>query len=133
MEAIANAYHWKVSPTKRKGGRTLVLIAKLTNVDDALAAYEEMKHAADEGDRPNEGALAMLGDRLFEAGDYQDAIRALEKNTLDYPSSAAAQLALGKAYAATSMRERAIESFEKALALDPGSEAKAEIAKLKQP
>jgi CubicO group peptidase (beta-lactamase class C family) len=133
MEAIANAYHWKVMPTKRKGGRTLVLIAKLVDVDAALAAYEEMKRAPDAGDRPNEGTLAMLGDRLFEAGDRQSAIKALEKNALEYPASAAVQLALGKAYAATSRRDRALESFGKALALDPNSDAKDEIAKLKLP
>ena len=133
MEAISNAYQWKVSPTKRQGGRTLVLIAKLTNVDDALAAYDEMKGAPDEGDRPTEGTLAMLGDRLLEAGDRQAAIKALERNTIEYPSSASAQLALGKAYAVTSLRERALQSFEKALALDSGSDAKAEIEKLKHP
>jgi CubicO group peptidase (beta-lactamase class C family) len=130
MEAIGNAYQWKVRPTKRKGGRLLVLIAKATNIDTALAAYEDLKKAPEPGDRPNEGSLAMLGDRLFEAGDRESAIKALEKNAAEYPASAAARLALGKAYASTSRNDLARENFEKALALDPASDARSEIARL---
>ncbi|HTU65405.1 MAG TPA: serine hydrolase [Steroidobacteraceae bacterium] len=130
MEAIGNAYDWKVRPTKRKGGRTLVLIAKAVDIDAALAAYEDLKQAPDAGDRPNEGSLAMLGDRLFEAGDRESAIKALERNVVDYPASAAARLALGKAYAATSRNDLARDNFEKALALDPASDARTELEKL---
>jgi CubicO group peptidase (beta-lactamase class C family) len=132
MEAIAIAYDWKVMPTRRIGGRFLVLVAKVKGVDAALAAYEELKRAPTEKERPNEYTLSMLGDRLFEGGDKQGAIKALEKNTLEYPKSAAVYLNLGKAYAATSQQSLAIENFERAVVLDPAmEEAKSELARLK--
>jgi tetratricopeptide (TPR) repeat protein len=134
MEAIANAYGWKVMPAKRRGGRYLVLVAKLKGIDAALATYDELKRAPNEKDRPNELILGMLGDRLFEGGDKQSAIKALEKNAMEYPTSAAVNLSLGKAYAATSQQDRAIESFEKSLALDPAMvEARNELAKFRPP
>lgn len=134
MQAIANVYGWKVMPTKRGGGRYLVLIAKFKGIDAALATYDELKRAPNEKDRPNEQTLGMLGDRLFEGGDKQSAIKALEKNAMEYPKSAAVYLGLGKAYAATSQQDRAIESFEKSLALEPTmADARSELAKLKHP
>lgn len=134
MEAIANAYGWKVMPTKRIGGRYLLLVAKVAGVDAALAAFDDLKRAPTEGERPTEETLAMVADRLFEAGDRPNATKVLERNTREYPDSAAAHLSLGKAYASTSQRDRARQSFEKSLALDPGSsEAKEELAKLRQP
>jgi tetratricopeptide (TPR) repeat protein len=134
MVAVANTYGWKVMPTQRIGGRYLVLIAKVKGIDAALAAYEDLKRAPEEKDRPSEQTLAMVGDRLFEAGDKQSAIKALEKNTVEYPNSAAAYLGLGKALAATSETERANQNFQRALALDPTLvDASTELARLKPP
>lgn len=76
----------------------------------------------------------MLGNRLLVAGDKQSGIKALEKNVVEYPKSAAVYFSLGKSYAVTSQRDRAIENFDKALALDPKmTEAVSELAKSKQP
>jgi uncharacterized protein HemY len=134
MEAIANAYGWKVMPTKRIGGRYLLLVAKVAGVDAALAAVDDLKRAPTEGERPTEQTLAMVGDRLVEAGDRLNSIKVLERNAREYPDSAAVHLSLGKAYAATSQWDRARQSIEKSLAIDPASsEAKEELAKLGQP
>lgn len=134
MEAIANAYGWKVMPTKRIGGRHVLLVAKVAGVDAALAAFDDLKRAPTEGERPTEQTLAMVGDRLFEAGDRSNAITVYERNAREYPNSAAAHLSLGKAYAETSQPDRARKSIEMSLALDPASsEAKEALSKLGPP
>lgn len=67
-------------PTKRIGGRYLLLVAKTESIDAALAAFDDLKRAPTEGERPSEQMLAMVGDRLFEAGDRTSAIKAFERN-----------------------------------------------------
>jgi tetratricopeptide (TPR) repeat protein len=134
MRAVATADHWKVMPSGRTGGRLLVLVAKAGGIDAALALYDELKHSADAKDRPDEYALNMLGDRIFEAGDNQGAIKALEKGAHEYPNSAAIYADLGKVYEVTAQPDRAVLNYEKALALDPTMiEVKHELAKLKRP
>lgn len=69
-----------------------------------------------------------------EAGDRRDAITVLERNARENPDSAATYLSLSKAYAATSQRDHARQSFEKSIALDrASSEAKEKLAKHGQP
>jgi len=132
MEAIANAYGWKVMPAKRIGGRYLLLVAKIAGIEGALAAFDDLKRSPIESERPTEQMLAMVGDRLFEFGDRTSAIKAFERNAREYPSSAAVHFSLGKAYAATLQRDRARESLQKSLTLDPTfAEAKEELDKLR--
>jgi CubicO group peptidase (beta-lactamase class C family) len=131
IHGIAKEYRWANMPAERSVARQLVLIAKIKGVDAALESYDELKTVSDQKKHPDEHVLAMLGDRLLQAGKTEDAIKALEKNATEYPDSASAYESIGEACAAAGQKERAIRSFEKALKIDPtNTNAKDQLKKL---
>jgi len=80
-----------------------------------------------------ENRLHAVGHDLTGAKNHRDAIRVLALNAELFPGSAAAHLGLGDAYAAAGDTALAIRSYEKALAINPKSEAAKEaLAKLRQ-
>jgi CubicO group peptidase (beta-lactamase class C family) len=73
-----------------------------------------------------EGLLNSLGYRLLSLGRPADAVAVFELNAAEFPTSANVHDSLGDGYAAAGDRVRAIRSYERSLALDPGNAHAAE-------
>ena len=71
----------------------------------------------------NEKVLNSRGYELLRKGDVEGAIRVFQRNVEAYPESANVYDSLGEAYVAAGDRARAIESYRRALALDPRSKS----------
>lgn len=79
-----------------------------------------------------ESRLDRIGSDLIGAKNHRDAIRVLALTAQLFPRSAAAHQSLGDAYAAAGETKRAIESYEKSVAIDPQNAAgRAALAKLR--
>jgi hypothetical protein len=93
-------------------------------IDATIAAYRELREqfygrgAFDFG----EGSLNTLGYALLGAEKFADAVAIFRLNAEQFPESANAWDSLGEGYLAAGDRERAIESYEKSLELDPGNQ-----------
>jgi tetratricopeptide (TPR) repeat protein len=82
--------------------------------------------------RAVEDRLNQLGDDLSAARNHRDALEVLELSARLSPGSPRVHLALGAAHAAAGNARLAIQSYEKALAIDPSNEqAKAALAKVR--
>lgn len=79
--------------------------------DDPVNAYVD----------DTEAQVNRLGYELMAAKRLDQAIAVLQLNTVEFPVSASAYDSLGEAYAARGDRAAAIQSYEKALRLDPSS------------
>ncbi|MGH7581468.1 MAG: tetratricopeptide repeat protein [Gemmatimonadales bacterium] len=66
--------------------------------------------------------LNVLGYELLRQGRQGQAIVVLQLNTADHPGSSNAFDSLGEAYMTAGRREEAIQSYERAVALDPANE-----------
>ena len=73
-----------------------------------------------------EASVNTLGYELLAAGRVDQAIAVFRLNAAAYPRSANAYDSLGEAYATKGDRESAIQSYEKALALDPSQRSSAD-------
>ena len=79
----------------------------------------------------SEAAANRRGYQLLRQGDVQGAIRVFEKNAAAYPHSANVYDSLAEAYVAAGDTARAIESYRKAVALDPRAKsARYKLARL---
>lgn len=100
---------------------TLLTVAHGLGVDSAVAAYGALRtryyggFTFDFGERP----LGALATRLAAEGRQADALRIREFTAQQFASSASAAYELGRAYEAAGQRERAIEQYRRALALQP--------------
>ena len=63
--------------------------------------------------------IEFVGYQMVKMGDFRGAIELLTANAADYPKSASAQYALGRAYKAAGDAANARASFQKALEIDP--------------
>jgi len=80
-----------------------------------------------------ESRLDGVGRDLIGAKKHRDALKVLALNAQLFPASAAAHRSLGEAYAVAGEIELAIKSYERSLAIDPGSEAsKVALAKVRE-
>lgn len=101
---------------------TLLTVAHSLGVDSAVAAYGALRtryyggFTFDFGERP----LGTLASRLAAEGRQADAVRIRELAAQQFPSSASAAYELGRGYEAAGQRERAVEQYRRALALQPG-------------
>ncbi len=79
-----------------------------------------------------EGELNACGYVLLAQGKSQEAITIFRVNANLFPASANCFDSLGEAYATIGQKEKSIQSYERALALDPKNEnVKAQLMKLK--
>ncbi|WP_158538711.1 alpha/beta hydrolase-fold protein [Chitinophaga skermanii] len=82
---------------------------------------------------PNEDFLNNMGYKQLRARNVKEAILIFQKNVSFYPNSANVYDSLGEAYLKNGDTKLAIQSYEKAVALDPSNEnAKVVLTKLKQ-
>jgi len=80
-----------------------------------------------------ENRLDAVGRDLIGVKNHRDAISVLALNAQLFPTSAAAYLSLGEAYAAAGDTTLAIQNYEKSLAINPRNEVgKAALAKLRE-
>jgi hypothetical protein len=63
--------------------------------------------------------IEFVGYQMVKMGDFRGAIELVTANAADYPKSASAQYALGRAYKAAGDAANARASFQKALEIDP--------------
>jgi tetratricopeptide (TPR) repeat protein len=79
-----------------------------------------------------ESRLDAVGADLLAAKKHRDAIRVLELNAQLFPRAATAHQRLGEAYAAAGDTKRAMQSYERSLAIDPRNGAsRAALARLR--
>ncbi len=65
--------------------------------------------------------LNSLGYQLLGEGEKEAAVRIFESNTREFPESSNTYDSLGEAYKKIGQKERAIQSYRKALELDPSN------------
>ena len=94
---------------------------------DLLARRERAGPVIDENDLNN------LGYKLLKQMDLESALYVFEKNAVLFPTSANVYDSLGEALSIAGSRERAIESYRKAIALDPtNADARTKLKELEK-
>ena len=118
---------------KRSVSRAMFTTYDEQGIDAAIEQYRTLKKERPDLYNFNEGQLNSLGGFLMRRERYPDAVRIFLLNVEAYPTSGRAYESLGGAYAAAGEREKAIQSYEKAVALDANlTRAPEELKKLKQ-
>lgn len=102
---------------------TLASLTRDKGLEAALHKYQELRdryyggYEYDFGPRP----LSSLAEQLSQAGKPEEAIRVQEYNATLHPQDATVHWMLGNLYADAGKRDRAIESIQKSLEIDPGN------------
>jgi len=94
---------------------TLYMMQQRT--DDALAVWKQLESAAPS----NVTALIRVGAILLNLKRYPEALAELEPAVKRIPDNAELQSELGQAYARTGSDDKAMQSFENALRIDPSA------------
>ena len=92
-------------------------------VEAMVAEFHSLKSAANPDLYVAESELNALGYRLLRRKQVNEAIEVLKLNVETYPQSANVYDSLGEAYMVRGDKEKAIENYQKALAIDPASES----------
>ena len=92
---------------------------KNKNVDKAIEEYKNMKANRSPGLVFDENQLNYVASDLRQLKKMPAAIKILELNTQEYPNSSTAFESLGEAYKRSGKKKEAIETYEKAVQLDP--------------
>lgn len=116
---ITQAFQCLSGEAKRSISEPLTKTVVEKGIDAALEQYRKLK-ASQPGDfNFGEGELNMLGYHLLWRAMPQAAVEVFKLNVEAYPESVNPYDSLGDGYVATGNKELAIESYEKALALNP--------------
>jgi CubicO group peptidase (beta-lactamase class C family) len=105
----------------RSIARRLYDATKADGIDAALQLYQSLRTQAAPDYDFSESELNTLGYQLLSEGRVKDAVRIFERNTVSFPTSSNAFDSLGDAYVQAGERERAIASYARATAVDPGN------------
>lgn len=119
----ANFSNWLRSP--RSPQHHIYKAYNTNGTQGALEQYQIMKDTMN----VNHHALNMVGYMLIQEGKTSDAITLLTKNTKDFPNEANTFDTLGEALAYGGQRQKAINAYEKSIALDDGNMNAMEILK----
>jgi CubicO group peptidase (beta-lactamase class C family) len=110
----------------------ILATSKNKGVDAAIEEYRSMKATRSPGLIFDVNQLNYVANDLRQAKKMSAAIKILELNTQEYPNSSLAFESLGETYKRNGKKKEAIESYEKAVQLDPKNEhAKWILEKLK--
>lgn len=96
------------------------LYVQRTDVDAVLWTYHAFRRAHPEIDTRR--GVETVGYHMLKMGEVDEAVALLEANRADYPDSADAAFALGRAYRTADRLAEARAEFERGLSLDPGHE-----------
>lgn len=109
------------SSEKPSIGEKLESIVEAEGADAAIETYHRLKR--DEPDAYNfaEGQVNLLGYKLLRRGRADDALAIFTLNAETHPESSNVYDSLGEAFATIGDLENALQSYRKALALDPTS------------
>jgi uncharacterized membrane protein len=88
-------------------------------IDAAVAEYRTLREQGFPGLRETESDTNRLGYRLLGKGETDNAIQVLRLNVETHPGSANVHDSLGEAYLAAGNKPLAIESYQRAVAIDP--------------
>jgi CubicO group peptidase (beta-lactamase class C family) len=92
----------------------------------AISSYRERKRT-DAARALTEQQVNRVGYWLLGRKKLKDAVAVFEMNVADFPASWNAYDSLGEAYSEDGQRERAVASYEKSMALNPGNANGAEM------
>lgn len=104
------------------------LFAGRADAQAVMWTYRDFRRSHPDVD--TRAGLEAIGYQMLKMGDHGTAIALLEANVADYPRSASAAFALGRAYRIAGNVEKARKELERALKLDPNHERAAEALKL---
>lgn len=107
------------------------LFAERADVHAVMWTYRDFRRA--HGDVDTSSGVEAIGFQVLKMGEHASAIALLEANAADYPSSANAAFALGRAYRTAGNVKKAREEFERALKLDPNHKRAKEAMKASTP
>jgi CubicO group peptidase (beta-lactamase class C family) len=88
----------------------------------AVSQYKQRKKSGTGAPALNEAETNRLGYWLLNKKKIDEAIEVFKMNMEDYPASANVYDSLGEAYLAKGDKERAIQSYQKSVELNPGNE-----------
>ena|SRR5215469_12207923 len=127
VTSIAHEYGWKYYDLGRQyPSLPLVFIAMARGADAAIQKYRDLKASSSPDYRLGEDTLDDAGHALLKNDKTQDAIAILKANVQEYPKSASVYDSLGEAYSHSGQKNLAIETYQKALKLDPHDQNAAE-------
>ncbi len=127
----------KAAIRKQKFGSAAAVLEKAL-AEGGVAAAEKVFPdllARREGGGPvlDENDINNLGYKLLKQTNFESALYVFEKNAVLFPTSANVYDSLGEALAIAGRREQAIESYRKAIALDPANAgARAKLKELEK-
>ncbi len=131
-DAIVDILHDRpYVPPKLSIARKLLTAIEGQGVDAALALYEQLRKTAATRYDFSEPELNGLGYTLLDRGKNADAIRILEFNVRQFPTSSNAFDSLGEAFYRSGQRAEAAKAYARAVELDPSNvSARAMMLKL---
>src|ERR1051326_4317966 len=116
-------YGAEPKPVKRPLVSTLGNTIVHKGVDAAIAQYRDLKRTEPDGYDFAPPRLNLLGRMLLIHDRTSDAIAIFKLNAEEYPKNAGAYNGLGEAYAKAGKKDLAIESYRKAIELNPQDQA----------
>jgi len=108
---------------------TLLAIINEKGISQAVSTYLWLKKDKAAEYNFREDQLNTLGYKLLADEKNKEAIAIFELNSLTYPQSYNVYDSLGEAYLADGQKDKAIENYEKSLALNPKNENAVEALK----
>ena len=121
-------------PAAQRSNRLADVISQTIDskgIDAGVAQYRSLRERGFPGLSESTSDTNRLGYQLLGKGETQAAIQILQLNVETHPKSSNAHDSLGEAYAAAGHKELAIESYRKALALNPeNTNSKAALLRL---
>jgi tetratricopeptide (TPR) repeat protein len=103
-------------------GQELVHTLMAQGPDAATAKYQRLRSEQSDAWDFSEGQLDALGRAMIQHGKVREAVAIFQLNCEQFPRSSKAWESLGDAHAETGAQAEAVESYNKAMELDPNNE-----------